>query len=152
MYVNPCIYLTLLGADRIRRKASSSFRLDVGRCSKLQIITLEGRLNPTSTVGNLVELLSTLRNPKKLSRIRVITSNFSFLNSDMRSPSEPEVWRRLDGLLCGFCPQTRKEGGKLTFQVASIKAIFPPVPSGYLPNLLPEFCRVGTCEEVEFGS
>lgn len=149
--MNLHIYLTLLGADRIRCKASSSFRLDVGTCSKLQIITFEGRSNPTSTVNNLIVLLSTLRNPPKLSRIRVITSNFSFLNSDMHSPSEPEVWRRLDGLLCGLCPQTRKEDNhKLTFQIASRKAIFPPVPTGYLPDLLPEFCRVGMCEEVEF--
>ena len=151
MYVNLPIYLTSPGADRIGCKASSSFSLNVGTCSKLQSITFEGRSNPASTISNLVVLLSTLRDSQKLSRIRVITSNFSFLNSDMRSPSEPEVWQRLDSLLCGLCPETRKEGSdKLTFQIASRKAILPPVPSGYLPDLLPYFCHVGTCEEVEF--
>jgi hypothetical protein len=96
-------------------------------------------------------LLSTLRNFQKLSRIRVLASNFSFLNFGVRCPSEPEVWRRLDDMLCGLCPRTRKKDSDgLTFQIASRKAITPLVPSGYLPGLLPEFSRIGTCEEVEF--
>jgi len=107
--------------------------------------------NETSTIGNLVALLSTLRNFQKLSRIRLIASNFSFLDSDMRSPSEQRVWQRLDGLLCGLCPRTQKgDSDGLTFQIASRKAITPLVPSDYLPGLLPEFSRIGTCEEVEF--
>ena len=69
----------------------------------------------------------------------------------MRSPLEPEVWRRLDDILCELCPQTRKEGGDgLTFQIASRIAITPLAPNGYLPGLLPEFSRIGACEEVEF--
>ena len=69
---------------------------------------------------------------------------------DMRSPLEPEVWERLDALLCGFFPKTRRGDGEgLTFQIASRKATIPVVPSGYLLGLLPEFGRIGTCEEVE---
>ena len=62
-----------------------------------------------------------------------------------------ELWQRLDELLCGLCPQTRKEGNDtLTFQVAFRKATIPVIPSGYLLGLLPRFSRMGTCEEVEF--
>ena len=68
----------------------------------------------------------------------------------MRSPSEPEAWRRLDDLLCGLCPQTQRgDSDGLTFQIALRKATIPLVPSGYLPGLLPKFSRVGACEEVE---
>ena len=145
------VTLTLLETERIDYKASSSFRLDVGKCSKLRSITFGGTSDESSTISNLVASLSTLQNFQKLSRIRVLTSNFSFLSSDMRSPSEPEVWQRLDEQLCGLCPQTRKEDSdRLTFQIASRKALIPLAPSGYLPGLLPEFSRIGTCEEVEF--
>jgi len=69
---------------------------------------------------------------------------------DMRSPLEPEVWKRLDGVLSGLCPKTQPGDGEgLTFQIASRKATIPVVPSGYLFGLLPEFSRMGTCEEVE---
>ena len=142
--------LAFFGAEYVDSKVSSSFCLDVGTCSKLRTITFEGTLNETSTISNLTRLLSTLRNPKALSRIRVLASNFYFLSSDMRSPSDPEVWQRLDALLCGLCPRPRKEDSdSLTFQIASRKAT-PPAPSGYLLGLLPKFGRIGTCEEVEF--
>ena len=119
-------------------------------CSKLRAITFEGTSNETSTISNLVVLLSTLRNPPKLSRIRVIANNFSFLNPDMRSPSEPGLWQRLDDLLCGLCREPRKgDSDGLTFQIASRKGVIPPAPNGYLPGLLPKFSWVGTCEEVE---
>ena len=138
-------------AEHLDYQVSSPFYLDVGTCSKLRSITFEGTPNENSTISNLVVLLSTLRNFQKLSRIRVLANNFSFLNSDMRSPSEPEVWQRLDGILCGLCRHTRGgDGDGLTFQIASRKAIVPLAPSGYLPGLLPVFCRIGTYEEVEF--
>ena len=137
--------------NTLTRKALSSFYLDVGTCFKLQSITFEGTSNETSTISNLMVLLSTLLNFQKLSRIRVLANNFSFLNSDMRSPSEPEVWQRLDKVLCGLCPQGRKEGSDgLTFQIASRKVIAHLIPRNYLPGLLPIFSRRGTCEEVEF--
>lgn len=143
--------LTLLESEYVDRAASSSFCLDIGPCSKLRSITLEGTLNETSTISNMVALLSTFRHSQNLSRIRVLVSNFSFLNYDMRSPSGPNIWRRLDGILCGLCPQTRGEDSdRLTFQIASRKGVIPLAPSGYLPGLLPEFNRVGICEEVEF--
>ena len=117
----------------------------------LQTITLEGTSNETSMIGNLTVLLSTLRNPQKLTRIRVFVKNFSFLSLDRRSPSEPETWERLDDLLCGLCPEGQKgEGIGLTFQTASRGATLFPILHGYLIKLLPKFSRIGNCEELVF--
>ena len=140
----------LVEAERVGFKVSPSTCLDVGTCSKLRTITLEGGSNESLTISNLVTLLYTLRDPQKPSRIRVFVRNFSFLMFNRRSPLEPEVWERLDGLLCRLCPKTRKGDGEgLSFQIASRKATVPVVPIGYLLGLLPEFSRIGTCEEVE---
>lgn len=121
-------------------------------CPKLRSITFEGSLSETPTISNLVVLLSTLQNPQQLLRIRLLASNFSFLDFAAHSSSQLEVWRQLDNLLCGLCPQSQKEddpGPSLTFQVASRKAGVPLIQSGRLLGLLPKFSRVGTCEEVE---
>jgi len=96
-------------------------------------------------------LLSTLRNTQKLARIRVLVGHVPFLGLVLCPPSELEVWEQLDDLLCGLCPQQRKEEDtRLTFQLASRKAVMPPIPSGYLAELLPKFSRIGNCQEVEF--
>ncbi|KAF9647368.1 hypothetical protein BDM02DRAFT_3117170 [Thelephora ganbajun] len=129
---------------------SPFFCLDIGPCSKLRTITLEGTLDETSTISNLVALLSTLQNPQELSRIRFLASNFSFLDFDTHSPAQPELWQWLDDILCGVRPYTRKEDSDaLTFQVASRKMATSLAPSGYLVDLLPNFSRIGNCEEVE---
>jgi hypothetical protein len=102
-------------------------------------------------ISNLTVLLSTLRNPQKITRIRIFVRTFSFLDLDACSPSEPETWERLDDLLCGLCPGERKgEGAGLTFQIASRGVTLLPIPSRYLVKLLPKFSRIGNCEEVEF--
>ena len=149
-------------------------------CSKLRSITLETTLTEDAAIGNLVVLLSTLRNPAKLYRIRVFASTVPsnatveprrdppklskiarvFKGSRSSNvptpepPPRPEVWVRLDDLLCGLCPQqtSKEDGGGLTFQVASRKTTgnAPQVFwSERLVGLLPKFSRVGTCEEVE---
>jgi hypothetical protein len=144
-------FLRLVEAERIDCKVPLSFCLDIGACSKLRSITVEGTLSKTLTISNLVLLLSTLRNPPKLSRIRVFAGNFTFLDFVVRSSSHLEVWRQLDKVLCELCPQPQKEGDGpgLTFQVASRKFQFPVVHGGRLLELLPKFSRIGACEEVE---
>ena len=85
--------------------------------------------------------------------MRVFASNFSSLDFAVRSPAQLEVWRQLDDLLCGLCPQPQPQkednNATLTFQVASRKGAVSLVRSGRLLELLPKFSRIGTCEEVE---
>ena len=148
-YVSP-FFQKVLEAKHIECKASSSFCLDIGMCSKLRSITLEAPSTETSVISNLVGLLSTLRNPAILSRIRVFANDLPSANASNPRSSHLDVWRRLDDLLCGLSPQqTQNEGGGgLTFQIASRRTKAPPVRSGRLFGLLPKFSRVGTCEEV----
>jgi len=131
--------------------SSSPFCLDVGMCSKLRSITFEGSLSETSTISTLVTLLSTLRNPQNLWRVRVLAKDSSVLDFAGCLDSQVEVWRRLDVLLCGLCSQLQKEdgGAGLKFQVASRRGVGVIVKSGRLRRLLPKFSRVGTCEEVK---
>lgn len=138
-------------AERVDCKVSSCFCLDLGTCSKLRNITIEGTLSETPTISNLVLLLSTLRNPPKLSRIRVFAGDLPFLDLAAHSPSQLEIWQRLDDLLYELCPQPQREdsGPSLTFQIASRRVQVPVVQSGRLRELLPRFSRIGACEEVE---
>ena len=102
-------------------------------------------------IDNLVILLSTLQNPQNLSRIRVLVTSPPSYDSESHSLPRAEMWRRLDGLLCGLCPpQTgKKDDIGLTFQIASRKNAAPLVRSSRLLELLPNFSQVGNCEEVE---
>lgn len=141
----------LLKLNLVDHKGSSFFCLDIGSCSKLRSITLEAALTETSTIDSLVILLSTLRNPPNLSRIRVLATSPPSYDSESHSLSQLETWRQLDDLLCELCPsQTGKEDDVgLTFQIASRKSAVPLVRSSRLLELLPNFSQVGTCEEVE---
>lgn len=141
----------VLKVERLERKASSSFCPDIGTCSKLRGITLDAPFIETSTINNLIILLSSLRNPPlTLFRIRVFASNLSADTFEPHSPTQLDAWRRLDELLRGLCQQMRQEyGGGLTFQIASRKTNNSPVGSSRLLGLLPSFSRVGTCQEVE---
>ena len=90
--------------------------------------------------------LSTLQNPRKLWRIRVLGNNSCFTGFD----ADLEDWLWLDDLLCGIFDQVGEvDGDGLTFQVASRKTPNSLVPCGFMFYLLPKFSLTGGCEEVE---
>ena len=87
-----------------------------------------------------------------LSRIRLFSDNPYTNIFRSRSPSQLDVWRRLDDILCGLCPQqTQNEYGGLTFQIAS-RRTDTPYRNCRLFGPLPNFSRVGTYEEIEVGN